>query len=93
MLFGGNQQTHQTLGKRYPVLDPTALPADLPAVSANSRADRYKPTPREEAPKKHLDAPGIGYVPVVVALGTGLIIGSRFNRSGSWNRTYSGGGG
>jgi hypothetical protein len=93
MLFGGNQQTHQTFGKRYPVLDPTALPADLPAVSANSRADRYKPTPREEAPKKHLDAPGIGYVPVVVALGTGLIIGSRFNRSGSWNRTYSGGGG
>ncbi len=93
MLFGGNRATHEKFGKRYPVLDPNAISVDLPVVAANSRADAYKPTARADAPKKHLDAPGIGYVPVVVALGTGLIIGSRFNRSGSWNRTYSGGGG
>ena len=26
-------------------------------------------------------------VPVVIAVGTGLILGSRYSRSGSWNRT------
>ena len=93
MLFGGNRATHEKFGKRYPVLAPNAISVDLPVVAANRRADVYEPTARADAPKKHLDAPGIGYVPVVVALGTGLIIGSRFNRSGSWNRTNSGGGG
>jgi hypothetical protein len=32
-------------------------------------------------------------VPVAIAIGTGLILGARYSRSGSWNRTSGGSGG
>jgi hypothetical protein len=34
-----------------------------------------------------------GTVPVVIAVGTGVILGARYSRSGSWNRASGGFGG
>ncbi|HTN88194.1 MAG TPA: hypothetical protein VL242_31155, partial [Sorangium sp.] len=60
----------------------------------------YTPTLRA-TPFSSSSAPGgaprgpeaFGTVPVVVALGTGVILGAALSRSGSWNRASGGYGG
>jgi hypothetical protein len=84
VLFGGTPEAQASFAERY-----RSRTSGQPPVAGNERAERYQVpvAPLSDPPTG--GAPGIGYVPVVVALGTGLVIGSRFNRSGSWNRAYS----
>lgn len=59
----------------------------------------YVPTPRvtmyssgqpaTSAPAIRARPVGFGTMPVVIALGTGAILGAKMSRSGSWNRTTS----
>ena len=89
-LFGGSAQ-HASFHRRYPKADPSLTVLD--EIPQNKSAEAYKPTTTAKTPQPFLDSPGIGYVPVVI-LATGAVIGSRFNRSGTWNRTaYNSGGG
>jgi hypothetical protein len=83
-LFGGSPELHATFASRYGMRG-----SSLPSVRDNDLAERYEMPDRGPSVLPTGEAPGIGYVPVVVALGTGLVVGSRFNRSGSWNRAYS----
>ncbi len=60
------------------------------SVPSNQAALSYKPAPKPVVPPP---APtSIGYAPVVIAAGTGLLLGAKLNRNGSWNRSSSGGG-
>jgi hypothetical protein len=83
-LFGGTPETHATFASRYASRASAGSP-----IAENERAERYEVPAFGPRVAPTGGAPGIGYVPVVVALGTGLVVGSRFNRSGSWNRAYS----
>lgn len=82
--FGGTPELHATFASRY-----STRGSNLPAVRHNERAEAYEVPAFASRVAPTGGAPGVGYVPVLVALGTGLVVGSRFNRSGSWNRAYS----
>lgn len=72
---------------------------DQPAGRLPSEVQRYSPTARTTpfstgssaaapaTPATHPRPAGFGTVPVVVAVGTGVVLGARASRSGSWNRT------
>jgi len=50
----------------------------------------YAPAPRTNL---YASGPRLGLMPVVLAAGTGAVLGARMSRSGSWNRTSGWGGG
>jgi len=90
--FGGTASGNDGFFSEYK-WKKSATTASAP-VSTNRTAALYKPVLRPSA-QSTVSAPssgggGIGYVPVVIAVGTGVLIGSRLNRSGSYNRTSSG---
>ncbi len=58
-------------------------------LASNRQAAQYRPTSRAVT----VSDASIGTAAVVVAAGTGLLIGSKLNRSGSWNRSSGGYGG
>lgn len=90
-LFGGSAQ-HGSFHRRYPEADPTLGPLDV--IPQNQAAEAWKPKAAAPQPQALLDAPGVGYCPVIIVSGGGGVVGSRFNRSGTWNRTsYTSGGG
>lgn len=87
--YGGDPKTDKTFFTDWDI-----QPRDL------STADKvmiYVPTARRTpfssgnpVPISAMPRPNnFGYVPVVVAASTGLILGSQASRSGSWNRTSS----
>lgn len=51
----------------------------------------FVPRPRTTQFSPSAGAPPVGLVPVVVAVGTGVILGAKLSRSGSWTRASSGG--
>jgi hypothetical protein len=93
-LFGGSAKDHQGFFAEYRWKQPTPQPV---TVLANREAAAYRPAARATAKVAATPAPGspgIGYIPVIVAVGTGVLLGSKLNRNGSWNRTsgnYGGG--
>jgi hypothetical protein len=93
--FGGRRASHESFWSVYPWADPTrdlVEPALLPQA-----ASTWRPVPRAT----HFSAsgptpahpPGFGMVPVIVAAGTGVILGAALSRSGSWTRSSGGWGG
>ena len=62
-------------------------------------ASAYAPTARQTAystgrpqTATRTSPPNLGYVPVAVAVATGVVLGAQMQRNGSWNRTtYTGG--
>jgi hypothetical protein len=90
--YGGAASRHFAFWNAYgwgPTLAPVA---DAPlAVSAGYS---YAPRPRATAFSAASKPAGFGTVPVVLAAATGLVLGAKMSRSGSWNRAsggYSGG--
>jgi hypothetical protein len=55
----------------------------------NVAALSYRPAARAASQPQE----SIGIAPVIIGVGTGLLLGSRLNRSGSWNRASGGYGG
>lgn len=73
-------------GAAEPTLARSAVSySPTPMVSPYSSGRTREPT--------HTTPPSFGMVPVVVALGTGAILGAKMSRSGSWTRATSGFGG
>ncbi len=69
-----------------------AIATNLPVAGAT-----YTPTPRSTPFAAHQHPTGFGEVPVVVSVGTGVLLGAVLYRNGSWNRapvssSYFGGG-
>ncbi|WP_437737553.1 hypothetical protein [Sorangium sp. So ce1335] len=95
--YGGRAATHGWFWVDYPWGPP---PAPVPVEPAVRRPGKhYVPTSRA-TPFSGTSLGGaqpvpetFGTVPVVVALGTGAILGAALSRSGSWNRASGGYGG
>ena len=88
LYYGGTPDTHATFWTHW-----SAPPSGL----STNEVQSYTPTPRTTpfssgTPTSASPRPrptNFGMVPVAVALGTGVILGAKLSRSGSWNRTYS----
>jgi len=63
-------------------------PAGTKLHPYNKEAVSYRPAARSTG-----NSDSIGVAPVIIGVGTGLLLGSRLNRSGSWNRASGGYGG
>ena len=97
--YGGSRGSHHAFFVDYPWAKParaaTARPGTNPGKSFEPRA-RTTPyssgNPSGALATKARPA-NFSTVPVVIALGTGIILGARYSRSGSWNRSSGGFGG
>lgn len=74
-----------------------ALPPGATAVDVPVPGATYTPTARSSQYAGHHPPAGFGEVPVVVSVGTGVLLGAVLYRNGSWNRapvstSYFGGG-
>lgn len=87
-LYGGTKARHAAFWTDW-----SAPPTGLSTNDVQS----YTPTPRQTPFSAGSAASGatrprpvgFGMIPVAVAVGTGLILGAKLNRNGSWNRTTS----
>ena len=93
--YGPQATTHESFWRDYPWAQPTrgltAAPGLPPAVRA------WRPTLRQTAFSGSLSVPthppGFGMMPVVVAIGTGAILGAKLSRSGFLDAKLGGMGG
>ncbi|WP_438010813.1 hypothetical protein WME89_20435 [Sorangium sp. So ce321] len=100
--YGGGAASHGWFWVDYPWGPPRPpVPAPVePSARVRRPGKLYTPTLRA-TPFSSGSTPGgaprvpetFGTVPVVVALGTGVILGAALSRSGSWNRASGGYGG
>jgi hypothetical protein len=94
--YGGVPDAHYSFFTVYPWVKPPR-PAKMKPTLAPG-AD-YRPAPRTTPYSSNASSSAatrplpshFGTVPVVVAVATGAIVGSRGSRSGSWNRSTGGG--
>lgn len=94
--YGSSADTHAWFWTDYPWVSPTPPAKRSPLMSnaGKSYVPRVRTTPFTPSgggPKA--PPPGFGTVPVVIALGTGVILGAALSRNGSWNRSSGGWGG
>lgn len=93
-LYGGTDASDAGFFSQYPWKAPP-LPPGPPSITAEMHASAYHPAPRSNkyawAGITDLDATGkpkIGLVPVVIAAGTGVLLGAKLaGRNGSWGRS------
>lgn len=97
--YGGSRGSHHAFFADYPWARParaaTSRPATNPGKSYEPRArvSAYSSGSPSGAVTTKPRPTTFGTVPVVVAVGTGVILGARYSRSGSWNRATGGFGG
>ena len=96
--YGGHPNAHHAFFVDHPWVKKAPRPATM--RPGTTLAKGYVPTPRttpysSPSPTTAVSSrprpTNFGTVPVVVALGTGAILGARYSRSGSWNRSTGGG--
>lgn len=96
--YGGSKTSHHSFFTDYPWAKPARTASARPSNPGRS----YTPTARSSTfssgstntPVSTRPRPtNFGTVPVVIAVGTGVVLGSRYSRSGSWNRSSGGFGG
>lgn len=86
-MYGTNAQENEAFFHDYP-WNGTNPPARV--NPRNASAATYTPATRTTS---LLNPTTVGVAVVVLAAGTGLLLGSKLNRNGSWNRSTSYGGG
>lgn len=97
VFYGGSSTSHHAFFVDYP----WAKPAKAATARPPNPGTSYTPTPRTSSYSSGTSSTSstrtrptnFGTVPVVVAVGTGVILGARYSRSGSWNRSSGGWGG
>ena len=91
--YGSSADSHDWFWNDYPWATPAHPGKRAPSMSNSGKS--YTPRLRTtqfsaaSAPGGH--PAGFGMTPVVVAVGTGIILGALISRSGSWNRSSGGG--
>lgn len=96
VFYGGSPASHGSFFLDYPWAKP---PTTATSRLAQNRGKDYKPTPRTTPYSTGATTGSVARsrpttfstVPVIVAVGTGVVLGSRYTRSGSWNRSSGGG--
>jgi hypothetical protein len=99
--YGGSPASHHSFFVVHPWVSRPPRPASAkpPTTVAASYTPRARTTPYSSgSPSPTTSAPGstpprptnFGTVPVLVAAGTGVVLGARYSRSGSWNRSSGG---
>jgi hypothetical protein len=97
--YGGSRGSHHAFFADYPWAKParsaSARPGANPGKSytPQARATAYSSGSPSGAVTSKPRPATFGTVPVVIAVGTGVILGARYSRSGSWNRSSGGYGG
>jgi hypothetical protein len=93
--YGGSRGSHHAFFVDYPYAKParpaTTRPAANPGKSLvpQARSSSYSSGAPSSSSSSKPRPSNFGTVPVVIAVGTGVILGARYSRSGSWNRTSS----
>jgi hypothetical protein len=97
--YGGSRGSHHAFFVDYPWAKParaaTTRPGTNPGKSFEPRArtSAYSSGNPSGTISVKARPATFGTVPVVIAVGTGVILGARYSRSGSWNRSSGGFGG
>ena len=97
--YGGSRGSHHAFFVDYPWVKPARVATSRPGTNpGKSYEPRARTTPYSSGnPSGSLltkaRPAGFATVPVVIAVGTGIILGARYSRSGSWNRASGGFGG
>lgn len=86
--YGSDPETHQSFWDYYPWSSAAKSTHRVP--SGVSTGYSFAPRPRSTPFTSVATPTGFGLVPVIVAAGTGAILGAKLSRSGSWNRASSG---
>ena len=90
--YGGTRGSHHAFFVDYPWAKPARPATTRPASNSGksftpvARTTPYSGGGIAARSVTKTTPTSFGTVPVVIAVGTGIIIGSRFSRSGSWNR-------
>lgn len=97
--YGGSRGSHHAFFTDYPWAKPARAASVRPASNPGksyvpvSRASSYSTGSPGGSPSTKPRPSSFATVPVVLGVGTGIILGSRYSRSGSWNRSSGGFGG
>lgn len=97
--YGGSRGSHHAFFVDYPWTKPARVASARPGSNpGKSFTPRPRTTPYSSGnPSGSVVSKtrptSFGTVPVVIAVGTGVILGARYSRSGSWNRSSGGFGG
>jgi hypothetical protein len=97
--YGGSRGSHHAFFVDYPWAKPARPATTRPASNPGKTfAPRARVTPDSSGSPSGVVASkprptSFGTVPVVIAVGTGVILGARYQRNGSWNRSSGGFGG
>ncbi|MBS2015119.1 MAG: hypothetical protein JST00_19670 [Deltaproteobacteria bacterium] len=96
--YGGAKSSHHSFFVDYPWAKParpaTARPTNPGrSFSPVARTTTFSGGNPSSPSASHPKPTNFGTVPVVIAVGTGIVLGARYSRSGSWNRSSGGFGG
>lgn len=91
LFYGGFDYTHEGFWVDYPWAEHSPSAASPESIAP--RAKSYTPVRRVTQFLRGQTSLRLGMVPVVLAAGTGAVLGARFFRAGSWHRSAGGWGG
>jgi hypothetical protein len=84
--YGGSKTTHPTFWTHWAAPASGLSVNEVQSYTPPARKTPYSAgTPASTAPRTR--PPDFGTVPVAIAVATGVILGAKMSRSGSWNRT------
>lgn len=85
--YGGSPATHASFWTHWSAPPSGLSTNEVQTYAPTSRVTPFSSgTPASSTPRPRPTS--FGMVPVAVAVGTGVILGAKLSRSGSWNRTY-----
>ncbi len=97
--YGGTRGSHHAFFTDYPFARPARVATARPATNFGksftpvARATTFSSGSPSTLVSSKTRPSTFATVPVVIAVGTGVILGARYSRSGSWNRSSGGFGG
>jgi hypothetical protein len=87
--YGGSPSSHHSFFLVHPWISRPPRPAS--SRPPPSVATSYVPRSRTTSYSSTSRPSNFATVPVLIAAGTGVVLGARYSRSGSWNRSSGGG--
>jgi hypothetical protein len=86
--YGGQQTSHSSFWQHWGTPASDRFGNEVQVYTATPRKTDYSAGTPTTGPSRPRPT-NFGMVPVAIALGTGVVLGAKLSRSGSWNRTSS----